>query len=116
MVLVLLVLFPASLAYRGGATNESCYAQEVRHSAGIPLAPNAECTGRCLVDFRMVGEVDITNLDQVNNFTGTLTCGSVYRSKFCMCMPIDNDMPRVTAFSLSLSLSLPPLFQLRCLP
>ena len=85
-VVLLVLLLPASLAYRDGADEQSCYDHAVVHSSGFVLPANGQCMGRCLVDFAVVGEVmDIMNPDQVNNVTETLTCNSVYRSKFHLC-------------------------------
>ena len=85
----LLLLLSGSIAHRDGArNNESCYGHEVDHEfeGGIPVLSKQNCIGACSYNLVLVGEVDNTTLEIVDDNVMTLMCGSVYRCElFVIC-------------------------------
>ena len=82
--LVFLAMVISSMGYRNGARNDSCTDQIVGHDAFPPI-PIRDCTGRCLLNFILEGEVDPDNIigPILRGATfDSITCGSMYRSKF----------------------------------
>ena len=79
--LICLTMVAFSVAYRNGATEDSCADQSVEH-VGFPPIFTRPCIARCLVNFTLVGRVnpDFQVIDPTATFS-SITCGSLYRSK-----------------------------------
>ena len=82
LVLLLCLVSSLSLAYRDGASTESCYGHEIVHlSFGQPV-PKLDCSGSCQYDLDFIGRVDENLQPAADNYSHRIECDNIYNCKY----------------------------------